>query len=44
MTDQGLQYFNGVHTINLGNCSQLTDQCLQYLIGVHTINLNNCSQ
>ena len=31
LTDQGLQYLNGVHTINLSYCRQITDQGLQYL-------------
>ena len=44
ITDKGLQYFKGVHTINLSDCDQITDGGLEYLKGVHTINLNGCNK
>ena len=42
ITDAGLQYLKGAHTIDLSSCRYITDQGLQYLIGVHTINLYGC--
>ena len=41
ITDKGLEYLKGVHTINLGNVQNITDKGLEYLEGVHTICLNN---
>src|SRR5580692_8310264 len=42
ITDKGLAYLKGVHTINLSNCKQITDEGLIYLKGVHSINLTWC--
>ena len=36
ITDKGLEYLKGVHTINLWNCTKITDKGLEYLKGVHT--------
>src|SRR5438874_10325186 len=44
ITDKGLEYLKGVHTIDLYNCNQITDKGLEYLKGVHTIDLYNCNQ
>ena len=40
ITDKGLEYLKGVHTINLGY-TKITDKGLEYLKDVHTINLWN---
>jgi hypothetical protein len=34
----------GVHTINLGWCTQLSDKAIMALAGVHTIDLGYCTQ
>src|SRR5438874_1265859 len=44
ITDKGLKYLKGVHTINLYNCNKITDKGLKYLKGVHTINLACCNK
>ena len=44
ITDTGLQYLTGVHTINLSDCHQITDTGLQYLTGVNTINISYCNK
>ena len=44
LTDQGLKYLKGVHTINLYRCEKITDEGLKYLSGVHTINLSSCEK
>ena len=35
ITNKGLKYLKGVHTINLKFCNQITDKGLEYLKGVH---------
>ena len=44
ITNKGLEYLKGVHTINLDNCNQITDKGLEYLKGVHTIDLSYCNK
>src|SRR5439155_216276 len=44
ITDKGLEYLKGVHTININNCNKITDKGLEYLKGVHTIYIHNCNQ
>ena len=44
ITDEGLKYLKGVHTIYLEYCNQLTDEGLKYLSGVQNINLRECNQ
>ena len=44
ITDQGLSYLQGVHTINLRRCKQITDNGLSYIKGVHTIDLRFCNK
>src|SRR5439155_1234972 len=44
ITDGGLEYLKGVHTIDLYYCNKITDKGLEYLKDVHTIYLEGCNQ
>src|SRR5438552_2356538 len=44
ITDKGLEYLKGVHTIDLTFCNKITDNGLEYLKGVHTIYLGGCKK
>ena len=44
ITDNGLQYFKCVCTINLSDCKEIKDKGLEYLKGVRTIDLYNCNK
>ncbi|HMP28587.1 MAG TPA: F-box protein, partial [Saprospiraceae bacterium] len=37
ITNEGLKYLKGVHTIDIEGCKKITNEGLKYLKGVHTI-------
>jgi len=44
VVDGHFQYLEGIHTLNMNNCTQITDQIFPYLAGIHTLDMGNCTR
>jgi hypothetical protein len=42
ITDKGLSYLKGIHTLNMDSCRKITDLGLSYISGVNTLDIEDC--
>ena len=44
ITDKGISYLKGIHTLDISWCDQITDKGISYFKRIHTLDISYCFQ